>query len=371
MFGQAPVREPESQPQFAQAPQQPSTLFSGVQQGASSNAFGSTNAAGPVQQTSSSFGGGQQGGFSFSSSPGTQQTSGNLFGTQSRPVSTVQFSAPQPSFGQIAPVQQGLNPAPVSCHSVGYPTAPTSGGHDTVVTAFEVEGAVADLLMNVCGKRFRVCSRLLSSRSGKVQQEVSSKEPSSVTIVVDLPLATDPTPFVKWLHTVDMAALLASVTTLEAQVDMLALGVYLDLNPELHFEARVLSTTFAHNISVYSALPPCWDRAFIPLDLAIKTINKYRNTHQSIGLFGGFGTNQPSSTAIQMALEWLGERRCFSTAEIESLKESAEFRGMKRVLQENYYLPTGINDYVLLAKRYPVGIDVFTIGDMFKALGLI
>ncbi len=72
-----------------------------------------------------------------------------------------------------------------------------------------------------------------------------------------------------------------------------------------------------------------------------------------------------------MALEWLGERRCFSPKEIQDLRDSEEFQGMKRVLQENYCLPSSIQDYLALAKRYPVAIDIFTIGDMFKSLNLI
>lgn len=266
-------------------------------------------------------------------------------------------AAPVTAIPAITPLNDGTTAVP-------YPAGIDRPLSDSLITGYEVEGETADLLLVVAGKRYKVCSRLISTRSEWVRKAIEGKASS---LEVNLPISSDPSTFLLWLHTMDTTRFLGSIKTFEAQMDLLALGAYFQLNQELHFEAKVLCQALPMSFNYQIAMPACWDRAFIPLSLVIRVLGLYRSLPRQVF---GFGSSQPPCIA-QMALEWLGERRCFSPKEIQDLRDSEEFQGMKRVLQENYCLPSSIQDYLALAKRYPVAIDVFTIGDMFRSLNLI
>lgn len=295
----------------------------------------------------------------FGSAP--SQPGPSLFSSAAHPQPQNLFAAPATSPISTIPSITPLNDGTIT---VPYPAGIDRPLSDSLITGYEVEGETADLLLVVAGKRFKVCSRLISTRSEWVRKAIEGKTSS---LEVHLPLSSDPSTFLLWLHTMDTTQFLGSIKTFEAQMDLLALGVYFQLDQELHFEAKVLCQALPTSFNYHTAMPACWDRAFIPLPLVIRVLSLYRSLPRQTF---GFGTSQPPCAA-QMALEWLGERRCFSPKEIQDLRESSEFQGMKRVLQEHYCLPTSIQDYLALAKRYPVAIDVFTIGDMFRSLNFI
>lgn len=385
--------EPSAQPSpFTQAPQSsfsglPSTqasAFGGSTAPAPSSLFGSNASGNPgsnlfassVPQstgfgntsarpsTSSAFGSSAPGGlFASNQQPANFSFNPNAPVVATSPFQPVTYTAPyvgsyiQPGFSFCT------NATPVP-----YPVKPSQSVSEALIVGYEVEGYKADLVVEFPGKRFKVCSGLVGERAGRVKQVMEGKETGERRLVVDLPVQSDPSLFLQWLHTLDSQSLLNNTKTFDTQIDLLALSTWFEVSPDLHFEAIVLSQTLPYSFNYYTALPQCWDRAFIPLELAIRVMGLYRNV-QSSSLFGGGFRN--NSIPTQMALEWLGERRCFSPPEISELRNSPEYLNMKRVLQENYCLPHSLDDYLALTKRYPIAIEVFSLSDMFKSLNIL
>ena len=359
--------EPQSSFSFAgsqsvpQTSQQPSSSFAGVP-----SSFGGQLPQQPGPAAFGAFGSSAPNTSTFPAS-NMPPTSAGLFSSAGSQPGPSLFSGPPhssvfPSSALTPTPVPTLTPLPDGARSVPYPADVDRPSSDSLVTGFEVEGETADLLLTAAGKRYKVCSRLLSTRSELVRKAVEGKERS---LEVELPLSSDVSTFLLWLHTLNTTALLDAMKSFDIQVDLLALGVYFQVSSELHFDAKVLCLTSPATFSFQAAMPPCWDRGFIPLHLAMRVISLYRSVSRSPFL----GNVHHCTT--QMALEWLGERRCFSSTEVEALRNSEEFQCMKRVLQENYCLPASLQEYLALAKRYPVAIDVFTIGDMFRSLNLI
>ena len=74
---------------------------------------------------------------------------------------------------------------------------------------------------------------------------------------------------------------------------------------------------------------------------------------------------------VSIALEWLGERECETEEDINELMQSEEFKNIGERLQIEKLLALTLNDYALLATRYPIAIQAIGLQQILIGFNLL
>lgn len=338
--------------------------------GSSSGAFSSFSNSTPTNpQSFANTNNGATTGFSFNSPP---QPTGPLF-TNTNNFNTG-FANPNPN-----PFIRGQ---PSLFHQQGATGAGLFGGNFVIPPFEEIpergnvypacitlttgkEKVKFELVVNGTDTYF-LSGKVLIANSRFFKEQAKENSEEIVTVNMDLPFPGQVYDILLWIFYRNDERLLRPVTTLKHLLELYAINKYFQISGKLKLKDILLSHLQSSPIvSSQLKFSSVLNKNYIDLEFLFDIFEAFAKNN----VFGNLLLSNFVKTA--MVLEWLGERECENTEEVEELMASEEFLSVGEILRKEKILPNTLCEYPVLAKKYPIGIKALSIQHLLIGISLL
>ena len=200
----------------------------------------------------------------------------------------------------------------------------------------------------------------LESKLFKYKDKDQSKNITTAHLEIEFPEAVYE--ILLWIYYKNNEKLLKNVNSINSLLELYAASKLFSIKDHHKLRGILLSAYNGFSNTTFSSV---FNKKYIDLEFMIELFK------QSCTFTFGTGGNYNSLLKTSMALEWLGERDCENDQEIEELINSDEFKIIGERLRIEKILPTWVNDYALLARRYPIAIQAIGIQQVLLGLNLL
>ena len=207
---------------------------------------------------------------------------------------------------------------------------------------------------------------VLSTNCKYFRDIITEKGNEEVKIELDINFPGAVLEVLLWIYYRNNERLGRAASSFKQALEIYSVGRILGLSGALRFKDLILSHMqssgflAAHQMKFSAVISrKCFDIEFL-IDL-IRRMN--------VSLFGN--NTHINIVKTSLALEWLSERECESAEEIEELKSSLEFKIIGERLRKEKALPGSINEYALLANRYPIAVHAIDIQQLLVGINLL
>lgn len=300
-------------------------------------------------------------GFSAFSNQNFNNNNSSTFGTTS-PSFTFN---PPPTTGLFGPTVGFNQNHPFPCYIPPFEESlPTTSAEPINLTiALKGDNPSIQLIVNerdtyLLSKKPLIKNSVLFADAIKIQSD------NLVTVTIETPFPESVLDILLWVYYRNNEKLLSNIKSIKQAVELYSISKILKISSELKLKNLILSGLKNINNNVVS-FPSALHRKHVDLEFLIDLLKIVNNC----SLFGVNTTHNLIKTA--MALEWLGEKQCETEEEVEEILESREYHAIGDRLLKEKMLPTQINEYSALAKRYPAVIGALSIQQLLIGFNLL